>query len=68
MKIKYKKREMTNSKYLFIRVTKIQHERIRNNAEAKGFKTISSYIRTIALEYDLNSQKKIDEMYEIIKI
>ena len=55
---------MTQRRCLVVRLTKNQHERIRNNAEAKGYKTISSYIRTIALEYDLSFEKKFDEMYQ----
>jgi len=54
---------MPNSRCLIIKMTKTQHERVRNNAEAKGYKTISSYIRSIALEHDLSFQKKIDELY-----
>ena len=54
---------MTNQKCLVVRLTKTQHERIKIDAEAKGYKTISQYIRSITLEHDLSYQKKFDEMY-----
>jgi len=57
---------MTNHKYLFVRITKNQHERIKINAEAKGFKTISGYIRSLALEKDIVFEKRFDELYEKI--
>lgn len=46
-----------------VRVTKNQHERVKNNAEAKGYKTISSYIRSMALEQGLSFEKKFEEIY-----
>ena len=48
---------------LIVRLTKNQHERVKNNAESKGYKTISSYIRSLALEHDLGFVKKFDEIY-----
>lgn len=57
---------MVNQKYLFVRLTKNQKERIRVNAEAKGYKTISSYIRALALENDLGFEKKFNEIYRKI--
>ena len=54
---------MTNRKCLVVRLTKNQHERLRSNAEAKGYKTLSSYVRAVTLEHDLSLQKKLDEIY-----
>lgn len=54
---------MAKNGVIIVRVTKTQYERVRNNAEAKGYKTISSYIRALALEYDLNFEKKFSEIY-----
>jgi len=44
-------------------MTKSQHDRVKNNAEAQGHKTVSSYIRSVALEEDLSIHRKIDEIY-----
>ena len=43
------------------RVTSAQHERLFNNAQAKGFKTVSEFLRFIGLEKDLFTQKAIAE-------
>lgn len=51
---------------LVVRLTKNQHERIKTNAQAKGYKTISQYVRSIMLEYDSSFEKKFDEMYQKI--
>ena len=43
---------MVKNIVLIIRVTKNQRERIEYNAEAKGYKTLSSYIRAVTLEQE----------------
>jgi len=55
---------MTNNKVVITRVTKNQHERIKINAQAKGFKSVSDYLRTLALEKDLIFEKKFNELYD----
>lgn len=55
---------MVNNKMIIVRVTKNQHERVRNNAFAKGYKTMSAYLRALALENDLIFEQKFDEIYE----
>lgn len=57
---------MGKTKLVVFRVTSSQYERIRNKAEAKGFKTISSFLRHLALEKDLVFEQKFEEMYRII--
>ena len=57
---------MVNTKVIIARVTKNQHERIKINAQAKGFKTISNYIRALALEKDMVFDQKFDELYDKI--
>ena len=57
---------MVNNRMILIRVTRNQAERIRNNAHAKGFKTVSAYIRSIALEHDLQFDQKFNRLYETI--
>ncbi len=56
----------SKTKYIQVRVSPEQYERIRNNAQAKGFKTVSSFIRNSLLEKDLLFEQKFDRMYEII--
>ena len=55
---------MVNQKLLSVRLTKNQHERIRIKAEAKGYKTISSYVRALTLGNDLGFEQKFDKMYD----
>jgi len=54
---------MPATKRLFIRVTKSQFERIKLNAQAKGFVTLSEYIRSLALDKDLCFQSKFNNLY-----
>jgi len=54
---------MAATKKLIVRITQNQFERIRLNAQAKGYVTISEYIRSLALEKDLNFQSKFNELY-----
>ncbi len=57
---------MVNNKTIMVRVTENQRERIINNASAKGFKTISSYMRSLALEHDLSFERKFNEVYNLL--
>ena len=57
---------MQKTKLIQFRVTKYQYERIRNNTESKGFRTISAYLRETALNKDLAFEKKFQEIYEVI--
>ena len=47
-------------------VTLEQFERIRNKAIAKGFVTVSAYMRNLALEHDLAIEEKIHKVYSKI--
>jgi hypothetical protein len=51
---------------IIVRVTKSQYERIVNNAEAKGHKTISEFIRSSALGFDMVTEARIQKIFEII--
>jgi Arc/MetJ-type ribon-helix-helix transcriptional regulator len=57
---------MVNRKYIMVRLTRNQHERIRNQAQAKGFKTISSYVRDSLLGRDLAFDEKFNLIYKKI--
>lgn len=51
---------------IIVRVTRSQHERVKINAELKGHKTVSSYIRSIALETGMSTEMKINEIYNAV--
>jgi hypothetical protein len=57
---------MANTRIVIFRVTKSQHERIRNNAQAKGHKTMASYLRDTTLNKDMVFEQRFNEMYDII--
>ena len=54
---------MINNRTVMVRVTRDQHDRIKLNAIAKGYKTISQYIRHLALDKDMAFEKKFNELY-----
>ena len=55
------------NEYIQVRVTPEQKERIKNKAMAKGYKTLTSYILSLALEKDLLFEQRFEEIYRIIK-
>jgi len=55
---------MSKTRYVQVRVSHDQLERIRNNASAKGYRTISHYARDLMLEKNLFFERKFDEMYQ----
>jgi len=57
---------MIKNRCLRVKVTTNQHERIKVNAQAKGFKTISDYIRSLALDKDMAFDHKFNELYDKI--
>jgi len=54
------------TRFIQLRVTKDQYERIINNSRAKGYLNVSAYLRDLALEKDLVFQKKFNEIYGVI--
>lgn len=52
---------------LRIRVSQEQKDRIKNNAEALGYKNISDYTRSILLNHDLDTKMKINEILKYIR-
>ena len=60
---------MPKNRYVQIRVSQDQFDRIKNNASAKGYRTVSHYARDLMLEKNLYFERKFDEMYEeVLKI
>lgn len=57
---------MSKTRYVQVRVSHDQLERIRNNASAKGYRTISHYARDLMLEKNLFFERKFDELYEAV--
>jgi len=58
---------MAKTIYLHFRLTRQDHERIRNMALAKGFPSMAAFIRAVTLERDLWLEKKVQEIYTISK-
>lgn len=58
---------MPSNRMIKFRVTENQYERILNNTSAYGHATISSYLRSLALERNLVIENKILETNKIIK-
>lgn len=52
---------------LQIRVTRDQLDRIKLNAQAKGFNGVAGYIRYTCLEYNQHAEAKIIENNKILK-
>ncbi len=46
------------------RVSKGEAERIKNKAFAKGYATVSGYLRSLTLGNDLTTEEKISAIYD----
>ena len=57
---------MVRIRAIQIRLTRQQHEQIKNDSRAKGFASISAYIRFIALHRDEAIANKVCEMHSAI--
>ena len=55
---------MVSTRAIQVRMTKDQHERIKNNSKAKGFNSLSAYMRYVALDQDFIIQQKICDIYD----
>ena len=49
-----------------VRLTKDQHERLKNYSEMKGFSSLASYIRYVALDQDFVVRQKIFEIHNYL--
>ena len=58
---------MARTVILRIRASAKEYESIKNNANVRGFSTVSGFIRSFALERDFWMEKKVQEMYFLIK-
>jgi len=58
--------EMVKTRSINVRLSKSQIERVRDNADAKGYKSIAQYARSKMLEHDSANERKLDEIYKEI--
>lgn len=54
---------MVMGRSIQVRMTKDQYERIKNISAIKGFNSLSSYLRFVALDQDLFIQQKVLEIH-----
>ena len=57
---------MAKTRFIQFRVNKDQYEKIKLNASARGYASMSSYLRDLALSKDLIFERKLNEMYDVI--
>jgi len=57
---------MAKTRMILFRVTESQHDRIWNNVYAKGYKSLASYMRYLALDKDMMFEQRFNEMYNKI--
>jgi hypothetical protein len=57
---------MVKNRVIIVRVTKSQYERVVANAEAKGHKTISAYVRSSVLGFDLLTEARIQRIFDVV--
>ena len=55
---------MVNTRMIYVRLTRSQHERIKQNTRDSGFESISSYVRFMAIDPDLKMQQRIYEIHQ----
>ena len=49
-----------------VRLTKDQYERLKRNAQQRGFNYLSSYVRFMALDVDFWAARKISEIHQYL--
>ena len=54
---------MVMGRTIQVRMTKDQYERIKNNSQLKGFNSLSSYLRFVALDQDFLLLQKVSEIH-----
>ncbi len=59
---------MASNQIIKFLVNKDQRERIKNNASIKGYKTVSAYLRDLALNRDIRFETMLIEIHrEVVK-
>ena len=57
---------MTNHRVISVRFTNKHFSRIKNDAQTKGYETVSEYIRTSLITDDLSVHQKVSKIYDFI--
>ncbi|HLC65720.1 MAG TPA: hypothetical protein VJI46_06385 [Candidatus Nanoarchaeia archaeon] len=57
---------MVKTRRVHFRVSQEQYLMIRNDSMVKGHKTVSSYIRSLALGHDYKFHEKFNELYDYL--
>jgi len=55
---------MVRNRSVQVRLTRAQYERLKNNCEIRGFRTLSDFVRFVALDQDLILQQRVHEIHE----
>lgn len=55
---------MAQTRYIHFRVTNEQFNTIKRNADLEGFKTVSNFLRELALHQNPDIQQKIRQIWE----
>lgn len=56
---------MVQTRYIHFRVTNEQFDRIKTNANVEGFKTVSGYLRDLALHRAPEVRQKIGKIHDV---
>ena len=51
---------------LQVRLTKAQHQSMKELAEQRGFRSLADYVRHMALRSDFSTQEKITELHHFL--
>lgn len=57
---------MVMNRTIQVRMTRQQYERIESNAVLKGFSSLSTYMRYVALEHDFALYEKVSELHAFL--
>ena len=59
---------MAKTRSINIRLSKSQIERVKANADSKGYESIAQYARSKMLEQDSVNERKLDEIYKEVVV
>lgn len=57
---------MVMNRAVQVRFTRDQHERLKQNAEQKGFPSIATYVRWVSLQQDVFLEQRIMEIHAFL--
>ena len=60
------KEGMAKTRFVQFLVNANQYERIKLNAQARGYASMAAYLRDLALTKDVIFERKLNEMYDMI--